>query len=217
MRNKRFGRKRRRLWLCGIGIPLAFVMLSTIGIRYAEKRFMPVVLAFAGAQIKAEANRVYQESIEAVMASRGLVSTDFYSKTTDGTGRVSDLSVNTLLVNTICAELAVHITEGLMTKHANAVQVPLGLLLGIQFFAHTGPALGVWIQPMGGATVNYESVFVSAGINQVRFEVWLTIESAMRVVNPIQNGEITMTRRVMLVQTVFAGEVPGVVFPYGEV
>ena len=196
---------------------LSLLLVFTTGIQYAERRLMPVVLAFAGAQIKADTNRVYQEALEAVLASRGVVSEDFYQKTMDEAGRIADLSVNTLLVNTLCAELAVRITDGLMKEHAETVRVPLGLLLGMPMFAHTGPSVGVWIQPMGGAVVDYESEFASAGINQVRFEIWLQIESAVRVVNPLQSGDVQMSRRVMLVHTVFAGEVPGVVFPYGGV
>jgi len=46
------------------------------------------------------------------------------------------------------------------------------------------------------------------GINQVHFSVWLTVESEVRIINPVQSSEIFVTRHISLVDTVITGVVP---------
>jgi len=63
---------------------------------------------------------------------------------------------------------------------------------------------------MGNAQVDYETGFEAVGINQVNFQVWLKVDSVIAVVNPLQRQEITVSRKVSLVNTVITGEVPSV-------
>jgi len=215
----RRGARRARAvkWVC-MALLFAVAIVTAAGalLRLADRRMLPVAVAVAGEHIKARTNAVYQAALEKAVASRSLVSTDFYTKTVDADGRVMDISVNTILVNAICAELAVSISEVLAAEGAEAVDVPLGLLLGVHSLANRGPRCRIRIRPMGGVQVDYESSFTSAGVNQVNFQIWLCIESSVGVVNPLQQAEIKMSRRVPLVNTVFAGQMPAVVMAPGE-
>jgi hypothetical protein len=62
--------------------------------------------------------------------------------------------------------------------------------------------------PTGNALVNYESRFGAVGINQAHFEVWLTVVSTIRIINPVQSSTVTVIREVSLVDTVISGVVP---------
>jgi hypothetical protein len=71
--------------------------------------------------------------------------------------------------------------------------------------------------PIGAANVEYHTSFTSAGINQINFQVWLTVTAAMQIVNPLQTREAAVERSVPLVNTVFAGEIPEIFFwPLGR-
>ena len=215
MSSRKRRRRSRRSMRCALVVVAVMCILTSIAIsllRLADRRMIPVALAIAGEHIRARTNAIYQAALEDVVKTRGLVSDDFYIKTTDEEGRLADLSVNTLLVNAVCAELAVRISEGLATDGEDIVEVPLGTLLDIRILANHGTRCRIRVRPMGGVNVDYESSFTSAGINQVNFQIWLKIESSAQVINPLQDGEIRMTRHVPLVNTVFAGQIPTMVF-----
>jgi len=88
------------------------------------------------------------------------------------------------------------------------ILVPTGLFTGIPIFAGLGPDIAIKVIPSGEARVEYETSFSSAGINQINFQVWLVVESTMHIVIPLQEEVITVSRRVPLVNTIFAGVVP---------
>jgi len=205
---RRKGKKGRAgMVLAALGL---LCMLAFLLARYVDARLMPVAAELAAARIQADTNRVYARALAYTITARGLTSEDFYSKRVDAAGRVADLSVNVLLVNEICAALAEGISDGLSAGVLQAAEVPLGALLGVQALANAGPRYRLRVQPVGGVLVDYASSFEAVGINQVKLEIWLTIESAVRIANPLRQEEIKLSRRVPLVHTVFSGEIPAV-------
>ena len=210
MRRSLFGHKKSRRTARAALVLLTLVCLAVWGFRLADRALMPAALTLASGSLSAVTNRAYQEALEEVVTARGLVSSDFYAKSVDESGRLTDLSVNTLLVNAVCADLAARVSASLSARDALAVQVPLGALFGIDLLANAGPRVTVRLLHAGGAEVTYASAFESAGINRVHFTIWLTITSEIRTANPARGGVLTMTRDVPLVSTVFAGEIPAV-------
>ena len=175
-----------------------------------DKRLMPSVLTVVDMKSKTKINAVINDSVGEIVKELGVSSSDFYERTTDGDGRILSMSVNTLLVNDICSRVAMDVSGKLVTLEKEKISMPLGSLLGIQAFANHGPDYTVTIIPMGNAQVDYETGFEAVGINQVNFQVWLKVDSVIAVVNPLQRQEITVTRKVSLVNTVITGEVPSV-------
>ena len=204
------GRKKRRQMYRAALVLVLVACLAAGCLHLTDKALVPVAYALAEGQLSAKVNAVYQEALEETIAERRLVSSDFYHKTVDENGRIAGLSVNTLLVNSLCAALAAHISQELAAQGFLAVEVPLGAILGVDILANMGPRVRVNLLHAGGATVEYESAFEAAGINQINFRIWLRIASSLRTANPLRDGTLTMTRDVPLVNTVFAGEIPSV-------
>ena len=82
------------------------------------------------------------------------------------------------------------------------------MALGLDTLAQFGPHFSFSLAPIGNALVDYESSFTAVGINQTHFSVWLTVESTVRIINPVHSSEIIVTRNVSLVDTVISGVVP---------
>ena len=61
---------------------------------------------------------------------------------------------------------------------------------------------------MGSAEVDYETEFISAGINQTNYKIWLTVDITVSLANPLYSKRVNMTRKIMLVDTIIKGEVP---------
>ena len=62
--------------------------------------------------------------------------------------------------------------------------------------------------PMGAVKVDYETAFSSVGINQINYKIWLSVKMELRIVNPLYQEELTLSRKIMLADLVFSGRVP---------
>ncbi|MCL2753579.1 MAG: sporulation protein YunB [Defluviitaleaceae bacterium] len=187
---------------------LVVIVIIAFAAFVANRAIMPAVIAIADQRAVVIINDVINDSISRTIAQFGLHSEDFYNLTLDAAGQLSSLSVDTVRINQVASQLAVDISSQLSIDHPTPIAVPIGMLTGIPLFASIGPDIRINIVPTGEATVEYETSFTSAGINQINFQVWLTVEANMRIVVPLQNEVIPVTRRVPLVNTVFAGVVP---------
>ena len=165
---------------------------------------MPTVIEIAKIHSQNRVNHAINDALQAFVEQNSLVSSDFYINSAMPTG----FSINTILINQICARLATDITDLLSARRDEVISVPIGIVSGIEMISALGPAINVTVLPMGDAKVNFETNFTAVGINQVNFQVWLYIESTIGLVTPLQNRRLTMTRRVALVDTVYSGEIP---------
>jgi sporulation protein YunB len=187
---------------------VALISLAIALTIVTNRAIMPAVITIANQRSVAIINDVINESLITTIHQFGLVSENFYNMTEDSEGQLASLSVDTILINQVAALLAVDISRQLSIDNPTPISVPLGMLTGIPVLASMGPDISVNIVPTGEARVEYETSFTSAGINQINFQVWLTVETNMRIVVPLQEDIIPVTRRVPLVNTVFAGTVP---------
>ena len=192
------------------GLILIVVITATIyySLHNVDEFLMPIVLATFEMRIKNDINTVINSSIENVVSNTNLSASDFFTTVQTEDGQVTSINVNTVLVNSICADVAEYISNHFGNIRGEEVRVPAGSLLGVEAFANIGPRVGIEIKPAGNVTVDYETTFTSVGINQVNFQIWLVINTAVRIVNPPQQSEITLSRKVAIVNTVFSGEVP---------
>ena len=190
----------------------AAIITLSFFLGLVDKRLLPAVIKIEEHKIQALLNQAIDKSVKASVSGRSLISSDFFAKAEDSSGKIVSLSVNTLLINEICADLSESVDIILASYGMDTVEVPAGALLGVDWLANFGPVYKVKVMPVGSAHVEYDSSFESAGINQINFNVWLTISTRMQVVNPLQTREITVTRAIPLVNTVFAGEIPAMYF-----
>jgi len=198
------GGARRRL-----AVILAAAVLSLAFYLYIyEKRVLPAVVEISSLRAETLINGVIQDRFKSAADRLGVVSESFYTKSVDGKGNINSLSVNTLLVNDICSLLASDISKELSNPGKQRIALPSGMFTGIKPLYNSGPDFTVRVYPVGSASVDYESSFSSAGINQINFQIWLNVSATVMVVNPLQSRQTTVTRKVLLVNTVFAGEVP---------
>ena len=192
---------RRYIFLAMVIIVVAALVSSFY--RF-DRRILPMVLEAAELRIQAEINNVINTVIQEIIREGGISAADFVLGGTDG----GVLSVNTVLVNDICNSAAQRISERLNNMEPEIVSVPMGMAFGLDTLAQTGPTFSFALAPIGNALVNYESSFTAVGINQIHFAVWLTVESVVRIINPVHSTEIIVVRNVSLVDTVISGTVP---------
>jgi sporulation protein YunB len=195
-----------------------FVFITIVSFSVAafftglDKRMLPTALQAVDMMAKSKINTVINDSVTAVIAEQNLISSQFYETNVSTEGRVNSLSVNTVLINSICNRLAADISNSLNNLNTERIIIPYGALSGVRAFANIGPGYPIDLMSLGEAVVDYSSSFESVGINQVNFQIWLNVDSTVRVINPLADREVVVTRKIPLVNTVINSEVPQMYF-----
>ena len=171
-------------------------------LQYDTKIFQAVI-EISHIQSKAAANIIIDNAVEDTIKELNITSSDFFIEK-----QQDNVSVNTLLINTFCSSVSTGITEGLSAISEEKILIPMGIITGIDMFANTGPNIPFSLRPMGAATVDYETSFSSAGINQINFKIWIDVSMEIKIVSPLWQQTMTVTRKIMLVDTVISGTVP---------
>ncbi|MCL2835390.1 MAG: sporulation protein YunB [Defluviitaleaceae bacterium] len=194
--------------------------MTVLFVSLVDRRLMPAVIHIEEYRINARMNQAINTALAELAESSGggrLVSEDFYVAERAPDGRITSLAANVILINEISAGLSHSLLKSLSKPVTERVSVPIGTLLGLEWLANIGPTYSIRVMPVGAANVEYNTSFTSAGINQINFQVWLTVKATMQIVNPLQSREIDVERSIPLVNTVFAGEIPEVyLWPMGR-
>ena len=184
------------------------ILITIMFICLFEHFAVPAALELARERSVSRVNASIGEYLKECIEDEGLEAGDLYNAYFDEEGRLTYLEVNSVMVNSLCAEAAEHLSKELNVPQAERIDIPVGVLTGLGFFSHSGAGIPVYITPSGKAQADYETEVVSTGIGQVNFKVWLVVDAEMGVVNPLFKEKFGITRKLMLVNTVFSGEVP---------
>lgn len=205
LRHKRYAlRPKKNLKL--ILLPLFLIFLSVAALIVFDQKILPAAMTISHIQAKAQANQVIDSSIQETIEQMKVTSSDFFAG--NMTTGMNAFSVNTILINELCSRLSVCMTNKVMNISDEKITVPLGALTGTGIFSNLGPEIPFYIRPMGQAQADYETSFVSVGINQTNFRIWLNVRIEIQIVNPLSQEKVLLTRKIMLVDTVIHGEVP---------
>ena len=127
---------------------------------------MPISVKICQKYAITSINNIIQNSMYS--ASKNIKSEDFILRS-DNNGRLEYLSVNSIIVNNICAETASTVSQNLNNLTTSKIRLPLGVFTGLPILSHFGPSTTIRLQPIGDATADYETSMTQAGVNQVKF------------------------------------------------
>lgn len=187
---------------------MLIVLLFFLGIfllfAFLDQKLLPPLKEISHMQCKMLANQIIDTSAAEILSDMELTRSSFLYPSVDGEG----YSANTALVNQFCTQFSTRITERLTKIPDEKIKIPLGAATNLNFFANIGPKIPFTLIPMGAAKVDYASEFLSVGINQINYKIWLDITLELKIVNPLYQENITLERKIMLADIVFSGKVP---------
>lgn len=198
MRNSGFFKTARNITFL---LLIIFFVISIAYIRFV----MPISVKICQKYAITSINNIIQNSMYS--ASKNIKNEDFILRS-DNNGRLEYLSVNSIIVNNICAETASTVSQNLNNLTTSKIRLPLGVFTGLPILSHFGPSTTIRLQPIGDATADYETSMTQAGVNQVNFQVWINVHTTVSIVNPLWSKDLEITRKLTLVNTVFNGEIP---------
>ena len=186
------------------------VILALVGAALflsLEKNLEAVILDLAHARAEAIAVEYINEAVQAVIRE-GVTYGDMMTVQTDAQGRVTLIQANAARMNELATATALRAQERLESVEAQSVDIPLGAALGIPFFSAMGPKVQVRILPVSAVTAAFSTEFESAGLNQSRHKIYLSLETTVRLVIPTGARQAQVSSQVLIAESIIVGEVP---------
>ena len=200
--NQREGRLRRtvrRIILSLLVLGLIFLLL--------ERHLEAVILDMASARAEAMAVEYIHEAVRDVMEDT-VNYEDMMNVQTDGQGRVTMLQANAVRMNELATVTALEAQSKLESAESQSIAIPLGAALGVPFLSAMGPRVQVRIVPVSAVSAAFSTEFESAGINQTRHKIYLSLRTTVRLVIPSGARQVSLGSQVLIAESIIVGDVP---------
>lgn len=186
---------------------IAAAVLLTALFLLLEKNLEGVILDMAYARAEAMAVEYINEAVRDVMGGQ-VPYEDMISVRTDESGRVTMLQANAVRMNEWATATALRAQSQLESAEAQSVSIPLGSALGIPFLSGLGPPVRVRIVPVSAVSAAFSTEFESAGINQTRHKIYLSLHTTVRLVIPSGARQVSLGSQVLIAESIIVGQVP---------
>ena len=185
---------------------LALLMILIV-VLLLEQNLSQTLLDMAYATAHSMALETVNHAAQKVVGE-GIAYDELMEVKVDSMGRVTMLRANTMRMNQIATQTAIMAQEELNSIENQMVNVPLGAALGIRFLGGFGPRISVQIVPIGAVSTQFETEFETAGINQTRHKLFLTLETSVSLIVPADSRKVSVTSTVPIAESIIVGQVP---------
>lgn len=122
-------------------------------------------------------------------------------------GDITAVSCNMARINTLTSTI---LDKLVSTKRDNTVKIgiPLGNLTGVSLLMGRGPKIPVKVMLLSSSRVEFSNSILTAGINQTKHQIDLTVTVDMELMLPWGTKTDTVSTDVLIADTVIVGRVP---------
>lgn len=192
------------------GLLTLAIIIAIISIIYIQldRQIIPALMAHAKIEARSIATTAINTGINEALSAFQPTSSDLISYDYSEDGELMSWNVDSILINQLSTAISDNIMKELRQLESKSFNLPLGLVTGSRFLSTVGPHIKVSAQPIGTVEMNYENDIRAAGINQVNHIVWLEAKTTLQIVVPLSSDQIEISRKIILVDKVIAGDVP---------
>lgn len=115
---------------------------------------------------------------------------------------------DTRAINLLKSNLSLEIQNSISDSINGTVEVPIGSVFKSSVFHSIGPDVPVSIRPSGFVTTDIDEEFISEGINQVRYSMYLKIYVDIRYTGLFLQSSTFVTTRIPVIENISLGHVP---------
>ncbi len=123
-------------------------------------------------------------------------------------GKIIAISANIIELNKLSSEISYKIQEKLNTLDKVSVEIPITSMIGFNVFSGYGPDISIKLLPMGNIETEFDTSFVSQGINQTKHTIYMNIASKITVVAPFIGSSVECNSTVTIAETIIVGDIP---------
>jgi len=183
------------------------VLLLTAGLMVLEQNLSQTMLDLAFAEAYSMAVGTLNRAVQLV-TENGVEYGELINAQLDHEGRVTMLRADTMRMNELAAETALRAEDELNNTENQFVDIPLGAALGIRSLSGFGPRMSMQILPIGAVHASFDTEFESAGINQTRHRIFLTLRATVSLIIPTGSQLVEVESKMPIAESIIVGLVP---------
>lgn len=196
--------RKRKSWARAAAL---FVLLLLAALIALEQNLSQTMLDMAFAEAYSMAVETLNKAVK-VVTENGVEYGDLMDASLDDQGRVTMLRADTMRMNELAAQTALRAAEELNRAENQFVRIPLGAALGIKSLSGFGPKMSMQILPVGAVHASFDTEFESAGINQTRHRIFLTLRATVSLIIPTGSQVVEVQSTMPIAESIIVGEVP---------
>ena len=184
-----------------------FALLLTAGLIALEQNLSQTMLDMAFAEAYSMAVETLNRAVKLV-TENGVEYAELVDAKLDAEGRVTMLRADTMRMNELAAKTALMAEDELNSVENQFVRIPLGAALGVKSLSGFGPKMSMQILPVGAVHASFDTEFESAGINQTRHRIFLTLRATVSLIIPTGSQVVEVESKMPIAESIIVGLVP---------
>ena len=199
-RQERTKRRRIPVLLSALALLLCFLAFAS---RFLSDLATQIAVSDAADLVSAAVNRV----IARVLSQEEFASRGFVRFEKNEAGEIAAVSADMGAINALSAEILENVV-GSSENRLLTVSIPAGNLSGVSLLMGRGPAVPVEILMLTSSRVGFDNSIISAGINQTKHRILLSVCVDIDVVVPWGTRSTQVQSQVLIADTIVVGKVP---------
>lgn len=190
----------RALALSVVGV-LTLVITAAVQMR-------PLLASLATTKVSNTVTRIVSEAVYQAIEDGEIRYDGLVTFEKDETGQITAVRSNMAAFNHLQADILDTILTRIDQVSARELSIPVGTLTGFSLLAGRGPRISVRMESVGSSEANFHNEFVSAGINQTKHQIILTVDVSVSILLPGFTTATKVSNSFIVAETVIVGSVP---------
>ena len=189
---------------------LAFFLMAalTAALLLAAAQMRPLLEQLATAKVSNTVTGIVSEAVYEAIESGELQYEGLISFEKNAEGGITAVHSNMAAFNHLQAEILSRVLARIGQVSARELSIPIGSLTGSALLAGRGPRVTVRMESVGSSEANFHNEFTSAGINQTKHQIILTVDVSVSILLPGFTTDTEVSNSFIVAETVIVGAVP---------
>ncbi|KPU45338.1 sporulation protein YunB [Oxobacter pfennigii] len=201
----------KRRAIKGLVIFFSFFVFIIFSFYTVDSQLKPTLIALSDSELRIAATEAISKTVKDEL-SKNIEYSDFVNVKTNNSGEIIAIELNTIEMNKFGNNVVLRVQDEMKFLGGKGISIPLGVLTKSSLLSYMGPKLKVDVIPTGNVMADFRSELESAGINQTRYRVFITISTSLQIVIPTVKERIDVVSTVPIAETLIVGKVPGSYF-----
>ena len=189
---------------------LAFFLMAGLltALLLAARQMGPLLEQLATAKVSNAVTGIVSEAVYEAIESGELQYESLISFEKNNEGGITAVHSNMAAFNHLQAEILSTVLTRIGQVSARELSIPIGSLTGSALLAGRGPRITVRMESVGSSEANFHNAFTSAGINQTKHQIILTVDVDVSILLPGFTTATEVSNSFIVAETVIVGAVP---------
>ena len=174
----------------------------------AARQMGPLLEQLATAKVSNAVTGIVSEAVYEAIESGELQYESLISFEKNNEGGITAVHSNMAAFNHLQAEILSTVLTRIGQVSARELSIPIGSLTGSALLAGRGPRVTVRMESVGSSEANFHNAFTSAGINQTKHQIILTVDVDVSILLPGFTTATEVSNSFIVAETVIVGAVP---------